>query len=235
MKGSRTIQLAAISVAGSVGSIVCGLTAVALFLTLAGRNAMGIYAGIYTSAFGDGFALSETLVAATPIMLCALGVAVAGRVGLMNIGVEGQLLAGAIASTFVALTLSATTPSWAMLSLMGLAACLCGAIWSGIPGFLKVRLNVNETIVSLLLNYVAALVVEYLIHGPWQDPTTSSWPQTQAFPPCAELLHLPGSRIHLGFFFAVSIGLIMAVVLSKTRLGKIRRRPNTRTIQSGAI
>ncbi len=219
MNTARAAQRALISMAGSVGSIFCGLIVVALFLTIAGRNAINIYAGIFTSAFGDSFAISETLVAATPIMFCALAVAVAGRVGMMNIGVEGQLLAGAIGSTFVALTLPATTPSWVMLTLMCAAACACGAFWSAIPALLKVRLNVNETIVSLLLNYVAALVVEFLIHGPWQDPTTTSWPQTQAFPPSAELMHLSGSRIHLGFFLAVALGIILSIVLTKTRAG----------------
>jgi len=215
----RAVQRALISIAGSIGSILCGLIAVALFLTLAGRNAIGIYAGMFASAFGDSFALSETLVTATPIMLCALGVAVAGRVGLMNIGVEGQLLAGAVGSTFVALSLPSTTPPWAMLSLMCAAACACGALWSAVPALLKVRLGVNETIVSLLLNYVAALVVEFLIHGPWQDPTTTSWPQTQAFPASAELLHLPGSRVHLGIFIAVAIGIILSIILARTRAG----------------
>ncbi len=215
----RSIQLASMSIAGSTGSILCGFAIVALFLLLAGRNPLSIYAGMLSSAFGDSFAVSETLVAATPVMFCALAVAVAGRVGLMNIGVEGQLLAGAIGSTFVALTLPAETPAWAMLSVMCIAAGVCGALWSAIPALLKVRLNVNETIVSLLLNYVAALVVEYLIHGPWQDPNTTSWPQTQAFPPSAELMHLAGSRLHLGFLVAVGIALVLAVVLHKTRAG----------------
>ena len=219
MKSIRATQRALISIAGSLVSILCGLIAVGLFLVVAGRDPIRIYSGIFTSAFGDGFALSETLVAATPVMFCALGVAVAARVGLMNIGVEGQLLAGAVGSTFIALTLPATMPPWVMLSLMAVTACVCGAIWSAIPALLKVRLNVNETIVSLLLNYVAVLVVEFLIHGPWQDPTTSSWPQTQAFPASAELLHLPGSRIHLGFFIAVVIGLVLSLVLTRTKVG----------------
>ncbi len=212
-------QRAIISIAGSLCSISFGLLAVALFLVLAGRNPLSIYMGICSSAFGDSFAISETLVAATPVMLCALGVSIAARVGLMNIGVEGQLLVGAIGSTFVALTLPATTPAWQMLLLMCIAGCLTGAMWSAIPAVLKVRLNVNETIVSLLLNYVAALVVEFLIHGPWQDPNTTSWPQTQAFPPSAELLHLPGCRVHMGLALAVGIGIILMIVLHKTRVG----------------
>lgn len=208
-----------VSCAGSVGSILCGFAAMAIFLMLSGRNPLAIYTGIFTGAFGDSFSISETLVAATPIMFCALGVAIAARVGLMNIGVEGQLLMGAIGSTFVALSLPQTTPAWLMLILMGLSACVFGALWSAIPAILRVFSDVNETIVSLLLNYVAALVVEFLIHGPWQDPGTTSWPQTMAFPACAELFHLDGSRVHLGLFMAVAIGFILMVVLCGTRAG----------------
>lgn len=219
MSAGRAIQRTLISMAGSAGAILLGLGAVAIFLALAGRNPINIYTGIFTSAFADSFAISETLVAATPVMFCALAVSVAGRVGLMNIGVEGQMLAGAIGATFAALFLPSTTPTWLMLTSMFLCACACGALWSAVPAVLKVRLNVNETIVTLLLNYVATLVVEFLIHGPWQDPATTSWPQTQAFPSCAELPHMPDSRIHLGFLIAVGIGIVLWIVLSKTRPG----------------
>lgn len=215
----RSALKALIAIAGSIGSISFGLVAVGVFLLLVGRNPLTVYSGIFTSAFGDSFAISETLVAATPVMLCALAVAIAGRVGLMNIGVEGQLLMGAIGSTFVALAMPADTPAWQMLSLMCLAGCLCGALWSAIPALLKVGLEVNETIVSLLLNYVAALVVEFLIHGPWHDPSTTSWPQSQAFPAAAELLHLDGSRVHLGLLIAIGIGIVLMFVLHKTRAG----------------
>lgn len=215
----ETSREAMITAGGSLASVFCGFAAVAGFLILAGRNPLSIYTGILGSAFGDNFAIAETLVAATPIMFCALAVAIAGRVGLMNIGVEGQLLAGAIGSTFAALTLPATLPAWVMLLSMGIAACICGALWSGVPGILKTGLNVNEAIVSLLLNYVAALVLEFLIHGPWQDPDTASWPQSQAFPECAELWYLTGSRVHLGLFIAIATGLILMTVLHKTTIG----------------
>lgn len=216
---TRTAVRSLISLAGSIGSILCGFVVVGLFLMASGRNPLTIYAGIFTSAFGDSFSITETLVAATPIMFCALGVAIAARVGLMNIGVEGQLLAGAVGSTLVALTLPASTPAWAMLSLMCVSACICGAIWSAIPALLRVLADVNETIVSLLLNYVAALVVEFLIHGPWQDPSTSSWPQTMAFPSVAELPHFFDSRVHLGLFMALAIGAVLMVILCCTRAG----------------
>lgn len=210
---------AMIAFSGSIASMLFGFVAVGIFLLLSGRNPLAIYTGIFTGAFGDTFCLSETLVAATPIMFCALAVAIAARLGLMNIGVEGQLLFGAIGSTYVALTMPETTPSWLMLLLMAISACVCGALLALMPALMRVFMDINETIVSLLLNYVAALTVEYLIHGPWQDPTTTSWPQTMAFPPCAEMPHLEGSRVHLGLLVALVIGFLLMFVLHSTKFG----------------
>ena len=127
-------------VAGSVAAVVAALVVVALFLAVAGRNPFETYAGIASSAFGSWFAWSETLVAAIPLMFCGLGVAIAARVGLMSIGAEGQLYIGAAAAAVVALEVKGL-PSWQLLPLMMLAACVAGAAWSGVPGFLR---NLDE-------------------------------------------------------------------------------------------
>ncbi len=208
--------------AGSIGSVLVAFSLTAIFLMVVGRDPVAIYSGIWAGAFGDQFSLSESLVAATPIMLCALGVAVAGGVGLMNVGVEGQLYLGAIGATFVALTLP-TLPILQMLPLMFIAASVCGAAWSAIPGWLRVWFGVNEVIVSLLMNYIAILLVEFLIHGPWQDPTSTSWPQTAAFPAAAELPHFPGVRVHLGLCFGIILCLFFAIIMPLTRVGFIAR------------
>jgi general nucleoside transport system permease protein len=209
-------------VAGSIGSVLVAFCLTAIFLLAVGRDPISIYSGIWAGAFGDQFSLSESLVAATPVMLCALGVAVAGGVGLMNVGVEGQLYLGAIGATFVALTFP-TLPMLQMLPLMFIAASICGAAWSAVPGGLRVWFGVNEVIVSLLMNYIAILLVELLIHGVWQDPTSTSWPQTSAFPATAELPHFPGARVHLGLCFGVILCLFFAVIMPLTRVGFIAR------------
>jgi simple sugar transport system permease protein len=209
-------------VAGSAGAVLVAFCLTAIFLLAVGRDPIAIYSGIWAGAFGDQFSLSESLVAATPIMLCALGVAVAGGVGLMNVGGEGQLYLGAIGATFVALTFP-TLPVWEMLPLMFVAACICGAAWSAVPGGLRVWFGVNEVIVSLLMNYVAILLVEFLIHGPWQDPTSTSWPQTSAFPASAELPHFPGVRVHMGLVFGVILCLFFAIIMPLTKIGFIAR------------
>jgi simple sugar transport system permease protein len=161
-------------------------------------------------------------VAATPIMLCALGVAVAAWVGLMSIGAEGQLYIGAMGATWVALAMP-NSPAWQILAFMGLAACCCGALWSGIPGLLRARFGVNETIVSLLLNYVAILLVQHLVHGLWQDPASYSWPQTPQFSAAAALPHWEGVRLHAGLLFGVTLALAFGLALARTRIGFVTR------------
>jgi len=219
---SEKARPALLYTAGSIGAVILALILTAFFLMAVGRDPISIYAGIWSGAFGDQFSISETLVAATPIMLCALGVAVAGWVGLMNVGVEGQLYLGAIGATLVALNMP-NLSAWQMLPLMFVVAALFGASWSAVPAILRVWLGVSEVIVSLLMNYVAILLVEFLIHGPWQDPTSTSWPQTAAFPVTAELPHFPGVRVHLGICFGIVLSLFFAILLPLTRTGFIAR------------
>lgn len=194
----------------------------AVFLIAVGRDPISVYAGICMGAFGDSFSTSETLVAATPIMLCALAVAVAQWVGLMNVGVEGQLYMGAVGATIIPLTMP-TLPAWQMLPLMFVSSLVIGGLWAFIPAALRVWLGVSEVIVSLLLNYVAILFVEFLIHGPWLDPTSSSWPQTIAFPEAAQLPHIPGGRVHLALALGLYFTLFFAIFLPITKSGFIAR------------
>jgi general nucleoside transport system permease protein len=208
--------------AGSLAAVVLAFAITGVFLLLVGRDPLAVYAGIYQGAFGDSFSLSETLVAATPIMLCALGVAIAQWLGMMNVGVEGQLYLGAIGATFIALNCS-SLPSWQLLPLMFVAAAICGAAWSFIPAVLRVTIGVSEVIVTLLMNYIALLLVEFLIHGSWEDPTNVSWPQTAAFPAAAELPHFFGTRVHLGIVFAIVIAVVFAILLPITKIGFISR------------
>ncbi len=225
MKDSGALDRAkrtAVYILSSLAAVLLAFVLTAVFLLMVGRDPLAVYCGIFAGAFGDSFSISETLVAATPIMLCALAVAVAQWVGMMNVGVEGQLYMGAIGATLVPLS-RPDLPAWQMLPLMFVFACLFGGLWASIPALLRVWLGVSEVIVSLLLNYVATLSVEYLIHGPWLDPTTSSWPQTIAFPDSAQLPHLAGQRVHLALALGVCFSLFFAVLLPITRAGFFAR------------
>ncbi len=216
------IRQTCLYVLGSLAAVAVAFAITAVFLLVVGRDPLAVYTGIFQGAFGDKFSFSETLVASTPIMLCALGVAIAQWLGLMNVGVEGQLYLGAIGASYVALNCH-YSHNWQLLPLMLIAAAICGAVWSFIPGLLRVTIGVSEVIVTLLMNYVALLLVEFLIHGPWEDPNNVSWPQTAAFPAAAELPHFFDTRVHLGIIFGIGIALLFAFLLPITKIGFIAR------------
>ncbi len=208
--------------AGSLAAVVASLGAVAVLLLALGKDPIYTYVAIATGAFGSWFSLSEALVAATPLMFCALSVAFAARLGLMSIGAEGQLYLGATAATLVALKFSGMA-AWQLIPSMAVAAAVVGAVWSGVPGLLRTRLGMNETITTLLLNYIAILLVQHLLHGPWRDPASFGWPQTQSFSDTAQLSGFAGTRLHAGILVALAIAGAFAIILSRTKAGHIIR------------
>lgn len=168
-------------------------------------------------SFGSAYAFwSATLVRATPLTLLGLAVALAFRSGVMNIGAEGQFLAGASAATAVVLT----GVGRGMVLVIALpAAVLAGALWAAIAGWLKREFGVLEVISSLMLNFVAQYLVSYLVRGPLQEPT-HVYPQTETFGPAAHLpLLISGQRLHLGYAIAVLLALILWWMFRATAVG----------------
>jgi len=144
------------------------------------------------------YAWTELGVKATPLVLCALGLAACFRANVWNIGAEGQLVAGAIAGGGVALLATAQTGR-ALLPVILLAGALGGIAWAAIVALLRDRFNANEILVSLMLVYVAQLALSFLVHGPWKDPQGYNFPQTKMFVPEALVpVLVPSSRLHLG-------------------------------------
>ncbi len=199
-------------------SVLLALLLVALIIYLSGFDPGVAYLEMLSGSFGSGYAISETLVKAIPLMLCALGVGFAFKTVLWNIGAEGQLYMGAWAAGWVALSFP-QGQSWWLIPLMMLAGFLAGALWGLIPGILKASLNVNEIITSLLLNYVAILWVDYFVYGPWKDPKGYGFPFTPFFGEGAWLPTFFGTRIHLGIVFALLAAIIIYFMLKSTRLG----------------
>ena len=169
-------------------------------------------------AFGDSYSLSESLVKATPILLCALAVIMPARLGLISVGGEGQLYFGALTGTAIVVSFP-NSPTFLLLPAMLAAGALGGAIWSGIAGLLRARCNVNETISTLLMNYVAVLLVNYMIYGAWKDPTSSGWPASIAFPAAAIVPTLFGTRVHMGLIVGIAAALVLHVGVTYTRWG----------------
>ena len=200
-------------------SILLALSLGALLFLWVGVNPVRSYMEMFIGAFGSFYNFSEVLVRATPMILCGLSVGLAGNMLIWNIGAEGQLVMGGIAGAGVALFVSAYIPDFLVIPVMLVAGLLGGACWGLIPGFLKARLQVNEIITSLMLNYVAILWLEHLYFGPWRDPAGRGFPGTAMLPDAAWFPRFWGTRIHLGLMLGLGAAVLIWFLLSYTRWG----------------
>jgi simple sugar transport system permease protein len=186
---------------------------------LAGANPLDAYAAMAAGVFGSLDDLAEVVVKAIPLVLCGLAVAVAAKIRLWNVGGEGQLVLGGMGAAAVALFLAPQLPAPAVLPLMLVAAFLAGGLWALLAGLLKAKLDVNEILTTLMLNYVAILWLEHLYFGPWRDPMGMGFPGTAMFPEAARLPRLLGTRIHLGVALGLAAAVLLQAALSRTRWG----------------
>ena len=199
-------------------SVIFSLIIVAIFLYFVGVNPVTAYKEILEESLGSFYGLSETLVKTTPMIFCGLGVAIAFRMNLWNIGAEGQLYMGAIAATGVAL-FSGIQNHWIMITAMMLAASISGGLWAAFSGYFKAKHNVNEVIVTLMMNYIAILFSNFLIYGPWKDPNGMNFPLTAQFSDNARLAQYFDTRFHSGFFIAIFCVIIVFLAVEKTVWG----------------
>jgi ABC-type uncharacterized transport system permease subunit len=188
----------------------------AMILVISGKDPLQSYKDILTSTLGSSYGFSEVIVTMTPMLITALAVALPSRIGLINVGGEGQLYMGACLATWGAITFD-TWPAWALLPLMLFLGMLGGALWAFIPGYLKAIGLVNETITTLLLNSVAPKIVAFFVFGFWHSPMDTN--KTPNFVPAARLPTSFDSRIDLSFIFALVLLAIFWFVMKYTRWG----------------
>jgi len=197
----------------SVGAIVVALLLGAIVIAFAGGDPWRSYAHIARASFGSLGVFSDTLVKATPLILVGLACSVAFRMKLWNIGAEGQFFLGAFGASAVVLAplLPAETPRWIFIPVMMLAGILAGALWGFIPGILKAKLNVNEIITTLMMNYIAVAWNNYFIFAIW---TEGGFQMSPVFPKNAWLPRLADYAIQVPLFrgLTVHLGLIMALL-----------------------
>ncbi len=199
-------------------SIITGMACAGVFIALTGKNPLIVYMLMFEGAFGSAYGLSETVVKAIPLILASLAVALAFRMQLWNIGAEGQLYMGAFGATWVALNF----PDWPgamLLPAMATAGFICGGVWGLLPAIPRAYFKVNETITTLLMNYIAILWVDYLVYGPWKDPQGMGFPITAPFSDGAILPAFGVTRIHLGLLIALAAAVLLYMVLKYTRWG----------------
>ncbi|MEO6097089.1 MAG: ABC transporter permease [Fibrobacteria bacterium] len=207
------------------------------FFLLLGKHPLELLWQVALGAFGDKYSTSETLVKTTPILFCALAAAVPARLGLLSVGQSGQFYLGAFVGTFFVLHLPAATPAYLGLPSMLLFAGLGGAAWGVVPGFLRARVGVNETLTTLLFNYVGALLVDWAVYGPWRDPNNLGWPASAPFPAGAIFPGYFGSRLHAGLFIAIALAVGLHILLTRTRWGLMLRvmKSNRKVAESAGM
>jgi simple sugar transport system permease protein len=194
----------------------------AIMLLLLGANPVTGYAALLEGAFGSGNALADTVVKATPLLLVGLGICIAFRGGVINIGGEGQLVLGALAATWLGLTFP-DWPGWLLVPLAMLTGFLAGAVWGGIPGVLKARYNVNEILSTIMMNAIAVQGMNFLLRDLMIDPAqlavTNRIPQTARLSIAYDLPRWVPTRLHLGALIAVLLAIAVYVFLWRTTLG----------------
>lgn len=211
-------NLLAIAVALSLGAVL---------LKAAGIDPSDAYRRMLQNGFLETYSLSDTLIKATPLLFAGLGVSIAFRMKLWNIGAEGQLLFAAWATAGCALyVIPASTPSWLFIPCLVLIAFAAGAFWGAIPGVLKAKLGVNEIISSLMLVYIADLLIQFFVYGQWG---AGGFPLTAKIPPNARLPRLldfaatfpvlRGMTAHLGFVLGIVVAIVLWVLFRQSKWG----------------
>jgi general nucleoside transport system permease protein len=207
------VPLLAVFTALVLGAVVIAVTA---------GDVVRAYQGLWEGSLGRLTSLSDTLVWTTPYIFGGLAVALAFKAGLFNIGVEGQIALGSLASVYVGYAVHDVPFPWHLILAVA-AGTLAGALWGAIPGFLKARTGAHEVIVTIMLNYVAIQMTSFLVSGPMKDPNplianaqTPKILQSARLPP---LLPDPVYRVHWGFVVAILAAIGIWWLLSKSTLG----------------
>jgi general nucleoside transport system permease protein len=195
----------------------------AVMLVALSANPLEAYGALISGAFGDVSGITQTLAKATPLLLVGLGVCIAFRGGIINIGGEGQILVGALATTAVAIGMR-DAPGWILLPLCLIVGALSGAVWGGIPGILKARLGVNEILSTVMMNAIAIQVSNFLLRGPMIDPAQieagTRIAQSALLPRSVWLPKLvPSTLLNAGAIIALVMAVVVYIFLWRTTIG----------------
>lgn len=201
-------SLAAIGIAILVG---------ALFILLSGESPIEAYGALLKGALGSPKSIANTISKSIPLAFTGLAVALGSRCGMLNIGAEGQLHAGAMAAVLTALSL-ASFPAPIVLVVSIIAGILAGMIVGGIPGFFKAKLNTNEVIVAIMMNYICTLFTSWLVNGPVKSDGSTA--QTEVLPEGVWLGRLiPQTQLTTALFILIAVAVLMYIFLWKTSVG----------------
>lgn len=198
---------------------VLSALAMGVLFTAFGKNPVQALGVLFVQPLSSTDNLAELALKATPLLLCAIGIAIGVRAQVWNIGAEGQFTMGAIAGGGIALAFGGQDQAW-VLPLMLVAGIAGGAAWAAIPALLRTRFNASEILTTLMLTYVALQFLYYLVHGPWQDPEGHSFPQSKMFADDATIpILIPNTRLHVGALLALATVPAAWVLLGRTLAG----------------
>ena len=202
-----------------VAAVALTMIVGAIIFSLIGYNGLGAVREIFLTPLTNPYKWQDLGVKAAPLIIIGVGLSIAYRANVWNIGAEGQYVVGGLAATGMALVTHGIT-GWWILPLMVVAGIGGGAAYAAIPAFFRTRLNVNEILTSLMLTYVSVQLIYYLIRAPWKDPMGMGFPQTRLFSEAARLpTIIPGTIVHLGVPIAVIVGLVAWFVMTRSVFG----------------
>ena len=194
------------------------LVVFALFVLVLGENPLAVLQAVVLGAFGSSVGVNRTIARTIPLLLLGAGLILAFRARFWNIGLNGAMFMGAIAASGIALY-NPTAPGWLIVPLMLVGSTAVGALWSLVPGVMRVAFGAPEIIVSLMLNYVASRVADFLVFSYWKDPNGRGFPGTASINPEFWLPRLPDTNVHLGLVFGVLAVAAVWMLLSRTVWG----------------
>jgi len=197
-------------------SVLLSLVFSGIILLFFGLNPFQIFGSIIEGSFGTSIRIEQTIVKAIPLTVASLGILVAFKMKFWNIGGEGQIVMGALAASFVALNFP-DFPKPIMLLLMAIASIIGGGTWALIPAAFKAKMGTNETIFTLMMNYIAIKFVTYLQYGPWRDPESAGFPKIPPFPENAVMPSVAG--IHAGWVIALVCVIFVYFFMGYTKKG----------------
>ncbi len=200
-----------------VAAILLSLICSGIILLAFKLDPIAIFKAIAEGALGTDVRVAQTVVKTIPLLITSLGIIVAFKMKFWNIGGEGQITMGALAATWIALNLSDGLPAPLKLIIMGIAAVTAGGIWALIPAVFKAKMGTNETIFTLMMNYIAINFVTYLQYGPWMDKSAGGFPKIAPFPENAILPSTFG--VNIGWIIALIAVAFMYVFMNYTKKG----------------
>lgn len=198
------------------GTILLSLICTGIIMAALGYNPFTMYSKLLKGALGSRYNITATVAKCIPLLILSLGVSVAFKMKFWNIGAEGQFYMGAFGATFIWLSFP-NLPIFIMLPLMMLVAVVCGGLWALIPAVLKHKLGTSETLVTLMMNYIAIKWITYLQFGPWKDPAENNMPKIYKFTENSSLPKIFG--VHIGWIIALILVVVIYVMMKYTKFG----------------